>query len=288
MKHILWVLIALACSLTSNAQNFIVTQSGDTINGKIIKSDKNIVKIETQNSSVTTTHQFNRSEIKEIFLPTSRYLINLKSGFTGRKSSYNGAISQLQQKGASLGAAKKYYNSLATGYNLQASAYYIVNPHSSYLKSALGISYRLFSSEAKYNGVFNLPDNIHISRLALEEKIFIHFFGPSYYTYQQVFNEKWRLACAATVGIVKYRDEAIFFETPTLITGNSLGIDLQLALQYLLTPNLALNIDTSFFTSNLKEAKIETIQAKQTIKLEGNQTEDLGTYCLSIGLSFFF
>ncbi|MCL3778787.1 hypothetical protein EMN47_00150 [Prolixibacteraceae bacterium JC049] len=293
MKFFFNLLILMLVTLLSNSQEYIVPHGKDTIPCEILMINRKNLTIKEVKDGISIIYKVprkNLSAISELVSksPEKRFVFQLKSGLSFRFGDIDPAIDQLVRQGVTRSEAKEYYQSQKKGYNVSASAHYLLNSKQTFRNHGLGVKYRFFSSKSSYNGTFDPQDNVHLLYGELKEDIFIQFYGLSWMAQERSANEKWFYSSAFNMGVASYRDELSHLNTPRLITGSALAYELEIAAQYFISQYLSVQLATSLFSSKLKKVKQETYNHKQTVELDKDHYENLSALDICLGFSFFF
>jgi len=238
MKNILTFLIVILISLTSKAQDIIITQKGDSIHCKVSQI--------TNNNTYFTINQ------TISHLPSSEVSSIIFSSFeTSKKKSNTKAKNALNEMKIVLkyGIGKRtaelhpsitnnftdYYTDLNSGVVKGFNAEIFLNR-----TYAIGFQYSIFTSYNRMDGV-SVFDEVNQEYLYgnLIDDISIEFYGPSIVSRYYFFNNKFQLTSLFSVGKTEYRNKAVVINRYNM-TGFTIGFATDLNLEYKIAKHISL------------------------------------------------
>jgi hypothetical protein len=87
--------------------------------------------------------------------------------------------------------------------------------------------------------------------------------------------------------LATYRNEAEYLNGYFLLTGKSIGMDINLGLEYFITRHFSVGTDLSVFYSSIHKMKITDGTNTATIDLDKNNYENLMRLNISFGLRVY-
>ena len=322
MKHIYTklcatLLISLILCIKGNAQDRVILLSGDTLVCSIYKENRNFLYFKQNSKGVYTKGKISKNEVaewtyqganinqekEEARIPSDliteeistekkeawkterenllRLSINMGSGLLVGNTEKS--IEDMQNQGVPKEDAEKYVNDLIIGYTGKFTLHYQLTEY-----YGLGLLYNGFYSDAKILTRMDYNDNYNWIYGEVGEITYVNFVGPSFITnYKFGRNKSFSIHSSYTIGPVFYRDEIEMMRQQSLLTGVALGQNLDIGLEYFITPRWALSLDASLFSSKLGKMTVETVNSKEKIDLEKEDNNNLSRFDISFGVIFY-
>ncbi len=224
--------------------------------------------------------------------PEKRWRFGFQGGPSYMLASTTDAENEFVQMGTSAETAEKFYKNLNWGYHFDTDIHFMVRE-----SWGLGIRYSLFSTAAKTPITIRTYDAINYWYLDMEERIYVNYIGLSFFLQEKWLNQshKLRLNQSVSFGYVSYRDEVEFQRNSFiplrngLATGNSVGGNIDVSLEYFPVSWLSIAVNTGYFASWIWKMKMSDGYSKQTVKLKDvdMDNENISRLDFSIGLRFY-
>ena len=271
------------------AQDLIVTNSGDSINCKITKTTKDYVHF-------TFKHN---EEIRNTLLPTNQIITHKKDYFSESELPANYTHKEIfphfrvaidggwQYRTAKLAEGldaewREHYKKMKSGFHYDLQAAY-------FFTESMGIEAMFSQQFFGHGGDGYLTDsegNFIVSG-KLNEKIMFNFVGANYLHRLFDSNKKNCWLFSIGFGYMGYSDRWLFNNVENVkITASTLGTDMSIGYDIGFSDNFALGFKLSLISGafrNYKQTK-DGITTNETIP--DKTAEGLGTIQLSIGLRF--
>jgi hypothetical protein len=298
LSALFMVILLMALCISVTAQDRIVTISGDTITGSITRVTNSSIQYETILEGVKTSGRINRNHVQSWMknesgslteLPVmpgyeqGRFRISIQGGYGYRTGSTKDARQAMINTGFSADAANSYYRAIKFGMQGSGQVHYMF-----WQQNGLGIDYNFFYSKASASGNMDPGDGYTRIYGTMSEDIYTQFAGLSWYTHQWISPARLKYYSILSVGLAMYRNETRIIYSPVLLTGNSLGTNLETGLEYFFSEKIALGIGLSYFQSTLGKVTVNNGSSIQEVELEDKQREGLGRLNLSAGLKIYF
>ena len=282
----LFILLLLLCSFTIQAQDKIITHQNDTIHCIITSISDGRVYFEQSADGtkvgksipvnqilVYYRNSFNSSafqERKTSRKPAQRWRFGLHGGLSYMLASTDEAEKDMVSMGTSTKAAGDFYKDLKWGYHAGADVHYMITD-----LLGLGIRYSLFKTSVNAPLTYYTGDMINYWHVETTERLYVNFIGSSL-CMQQWLDQSHRLKLnqSFALGYVHYRDEVDhhrnFFMQPNnaLATGNSIGTNVDISLEYFPISWLSISANMGYFASWITKMTITDGRNKQTVKLK--------------------
>lgn len=288
LRQIIVIVAITIFSFSSQAQDLVVTNEGDSLNCKItrIKAD-NIYFTFKHKDEVRSTllplnqvkfHQQDFYQISEV--PADKVVGN--EVYPHFRAAINGGWSYRVAKISNSVPSdfKQYAKDLNSGihYGLDLS-YYFSEP--------LGAGFKYYNYKSK-----NEMDNIYLTLPGgqtqhgkMSDDISINFIGPFFSTRILDANKKNSLLMNLGIGYMGYKNNAVLISGYT-IKGNSLGLSWDIGYDIGLSENFAIGFQFSWMVGTLTQVEISDGSRTETVKFDKENYENLSRIDLSIGLRF--
>jgi hypothetical protein len=273
MKHILAVSITLLTSLTSIAQDLIITNTGDSIHCKVSQITKSytyytinqtishIPSTEVVNIIFSTTKNAAKKKNTTVKKALNDIKITLKYGAGQRKASLHPSISD---------DFIDYYTDLNNGTFKGFNADIFLNKN-----FAIGFQYSIFSSYNKMTNILVFEEvNQEYLYGNLIDDITIEFYGPTITSRNAFLNNKLQLISSLSVGKTEYRNKAVVINKYNL-SGFTIGFASEINLEYKIAKHIFLGGGVSFMTGMISDFFVETNYGNYNINLEKGNYEDV-------------
>lgn len=213
----------------------------------------------------------------------NKWKISLDAGLGYRLASIKNSKQTLINQGFSPNEVDNYFKEIKWGPKASAQVHYLFNP--SY---GLGVDYQFHHSSGSIVGTIDPADGITLFYGKTEDNVYTNYTGLSLYYNEWILQNKLKYYGQTSIGLCFFRQETISFYTPLLITGKSLGTNLELGLEYFIHEHLALGAQLNFFQSTISKINVDNGSSKDEIKLEKDQYEGLSRLDASVGVKFYF
>lgn len=270
------------------AQDLIVTEKGDSLNCKItrIKSDYIHFTFKYENEiRHTLLHVGQIKFYKEGFFAKAEVPVDKVKKVSGnyqklRFGVYGGwsyITAKVNPKVPS--AFQQYTKELKSGYHLGWDFSYFISE-----SIGFGIQYSMFRTSNELDNIFVTNKETGKTRTGkLKDDITIHYFGPAVCTRLSSANKKRHFISDFSLGYLSYKNKAVLIDSFTL-TGGTLGLILDLGVDFSLDKNLSLGIFLAYKIGTLNQVNRDDGIQSKTIKLDKDDLESLSRIDLSVGL----
>ena len=288
MKHIMIAVICVSFYFSANAQDLIVTSKGDSINCKIDTATSEYLFFNFENSdarvpftqlpldqvTVYIREYYPKDISSSGLLPNMENQKNFWLSFgVGRSYRFGEIDPQLSYP------MRAYTEKLKRGTVLGINAIYFIG-----YSSGLGLNYSRFitSNSLEDTQLFNIVGEEVTGNVA--DNIAISYIGPSYAARLNSLDKKHSLTGCFGIGFMKYCDVGEYVANFS-ITGQSVGVLLDVGYNYNISENIAFGIQTSFLGGTLTNYELEYGGRNRTVSLEEDKYESLGRADFSIRLT---
>jgi hypothetical protein len=215
----------------------------------------------------------------------NKWRISAGVGFGYRVADFDQAEDNMLSLGFDSEAVDDYIKNIRSGYKITGQIHYMF-----WEKVGLGLDYYFFNSSADIEGY--IPSNeyysMNIVYLRVEDNTFTNYIGASALTESRFGKDKFKLNSQFSVGYTMYRDEVLHNRRPTVISGNSVGINFELGLEYFVLRNLSVGTNLNLFLSTLSKIKVDNGNDSVTVDLEDEEKESLNRVDMSININYYF
>lgn len=212
----------------------------------------------------------------------NKWRISLDAGLGYRLASTKNSKQIFINQGFTTSEVDNYFKKIKWGPKASAQVHYLLNP-----KYGLGIDYQFHHSSGSITGTI-APGDGSLYYGETEDNVYTNYTGLSLYYNEWILQNKLKYYGQTSIGICFFRQETISFYTPMLITGKSLGTNLELGLEYFIHKHLALGSQLNFFQSTISKINVDNGNSKEDVKLEKDQFEGLSRLDASMGVKFYF
>lgn len=267
--------------VNTNYYDLIVTQKGDSLNCKIINILDNGIEYGFSVNGNYMKATLPTEEIKSYkfgyftkkLVPKyskSRFSFDIGLGYRTAPSPANIPNSY-----------KEHLNKLRSGLSLGADFTGFLSP-----LFGLGVRFNYYSSSQQSDRVSINNGTFYTG--SISEKVKIMYIAPSlsFRTIDAASQSSFIFSVGA--GYMSYKDEFTFSQQ-SLISGKTAGLNLTLGFDSPIgqTKKNSLKFQLSLLSGRLNEINVESGNANQKIKLEGDDIEGLGRLDLTVGFSFY-
>jgi hypothetical protein len=320
IKIFLTLALALLLSDAMQAQDRIVTTSGDTIDCQIKSVSGKRIHYQIVNGNLKRIGKFIPADEVSSYEQNCKgnaerndkygkkhWRIGTQAGYTRLFFSDTDGITEMTISGFSENQARDYYKKLKNSFSFSGEIHYLSNE---YLN--LGVKYKFYRSSANIDEYMILggenwyPDSeigrylYEVDDFYCQEKIYLNYVGPSI-IYQQWLDKKHRfmLSGQLSAGALFLRNEVMQtlrnwgYVNSHLVTGNSFAANLNLAFEYYPLQSLSIAFDAGFTYSRLRSVKASMYDASTnsivsySTSLSDNSL-NLSHLDLSSGLRYYF
>lgn len=290
MKKIALFCIAVILTFSVFSQDLIVTNDGDSINCNItkVKHDKIYFTFKHDEEFRSTllltsgikVHIFdyypesNIPEGKIIGHENFQHLrLAVNGGFSNRIARISDDVPDI---------LVDYLKNLNRGYHFGADiSYFISEP------IGFGIKTCFFKTSNSINNIgFDVEDGLGTTvNGQISDDITISFIAPSFTTRFYNGDKSNAFYSCFAIGYVGYKNNSVYYDS-FKITGNTVGLSLDIGYDIGLSDNLSLGFQVSLITGTLIEMQVDNGKHKETVKLEKGEYENLSRIDFSVGLRF--
>lgn len=168
------------------------------------------------------------------------------------------------------------------GLNVEGNAHYIFNSG-----LGLGAKYRYMMVDVPKTDLLYDAGQDHYGVVSLSENNDIMFIAPSLmYAHWLDGNGKFLATGALSVGYVYLESKGSVDATTAMFSGNNVGFQADLGVDYFLTKNISVGVSTGYFYSKIKEVKVNLSKGKT--KLPEDAQPNLSNIKLNLSLSLNF
>lgn len=258
----------LFLTISGFSQDYIVKNDRDTIFCEIVKTKTN--GLEFIQKSSDSIEYISLENYTQYFKSYKKIKYGISSGWSYRP---------IEIKNYPIGL-KDYIENLKTGLNLGLSFSYSTHAVVSY-----GLKYNLFLSNNSLDN-FNYVDSLGnpIKTGKVKNNIQIHYIGPTLSTRAPI--GKRRFLIDISLGYLYYRENAIVVD-PMIITGGTLGFNLNLQYEFPISDKLSIGLLGGVNLGTLQKLTYDYGDYSETYEFENpEEYESLIRYDLSLTFNF--
>ncbi|SFE65703.1 porin family protein [Sunxiuqinia elliptica] len=295
-KIMLFSLLLLGIVLAGQAQDRIVTVSGDTIDCQVTKSSGRWIHFTLQQQGIETQGKLKQEQVSQLirsedtgpiaFIQSDwkKWRLSVSGGIAYQLGTTDDSRKDMQEQGLTQAQIDDYHDQFMLGWQSSASIHRMVNP-----TVGVGLQYRLMYSDADLRITLDPQDGNHLYHGQMTERMYINYVGASVLSQQSLtINKKLQLSALISAGVAFYRDEAEILEGNLLFTGEALALTTELGLEYFVTPKISIGLSANLFASKLNKVKMDNGYTSDTIKLDEDEQQSISALDLSTGLRFYF
>jgi len=287
-KAVILLLLVIISAQKGFSQDLIVTLTNDSLNCEITQIDSEFIHFNTvynqkvRNSVLMLSaikkyeeNYYSKSSIpsqEKSSIEYSRFYIILNGGASYLLDPIADNVSD---------EFKDYYQNLKIGYNFGLDVNYYFNK-----TIGLGLKYNYFSSSNSSKGSSN--DGGVTSEWDISEAIMINFVGPTFLARFLSKKNNNAFILGVSAGYMWYKDDAVLLE-PVIISGNTLGLNVDASYHISLSKNFFLGISVSTTAGFLSSMTIDDGTISETYNLENFEDyKNISRVDLSIKLGYKF
>lgn len=298
MKHLL-VFCLLICACAAKAQDLVVTQDGDSLNGKIIRSTQQSLYFDYKEDGVVKNVVFPVSEIKTVkynyYAGSTGSVYTVEKSGNGRKKFIYDSNARKFKIGVDYNFAKLIYKSdpnqnevardyekkFKTGSAFTANVMFTISESSS-----IGLYLSRFKTSEELNNVLiGFPDG-STARGKVSDDVRQTFVGATYASSFR-YSKKCHLYLHAGIGYLDYLNEFTYIADFTL-EGGTVALLLDLELELFAGEGFAYYFHCSVMRGSLKEVDLtDPSNRTQVIKFDKENRLPVSTLNLGIGINIF-
>lgn len=287
MKNCIIIVLLVLMSNAIYSQDLIVTADGDSINCKItkLKAD-NVYFTFKHNDEIRSTllpmsnvkaYQFDYYETSEVpegkvigYANYQRFRFALNGGY----SYHIAKVSEGVQSDL-----RNYVTDLKSGYHYGGDITY-------YFSEQFGAGVKFYQFNSSNSIDIYLDDGVGNRRYGkMSDDLTISFIGPAFSIRRLNDNKRNAFLMGMSIGYMGYSDNKVVIDKYKM-TGNIVGMSLDLGYDIKVSENLSLGFQVSLITGTLFRYDWYDGLKTETIKLEKDEYESLNRIDLSVGLRF--
>lgn len=290
MKSLSIALFFFALCAGSYAQDLLITSSNDSINCKITAEKPNFIYFSYIHEGEFRKTLLAKSNVKQIIYDYFDEAIIPPEGIKGTeyfkrfRFSINGGIGYRTAENPDdlPDVYNNYINDLKWGGCFSGDAGYFISE-----SIGLGLKYSYFGSGNEMQNISTDVDGDGVvDHGAMSDDISISFIGPMVSSLSYSGNRKNALFFNLALGYLHYLDNAELIDYKFKMKGSTFGMVGDIGYQVGLSDALSLAFTFSYTVGTLSKVKLGSGGAYQTVKLKGDEKENLGRIDLSVGLVF--
>ncbi len=287
-KNLLTGLLILLC-FWGLSQDLIITNTGDSLNCKIIKHKEGHIHILIDNygktiekslplSSVSEVKQnyYNSSLISSKYSPLENKILHrrlaVQGGWSYRLFSFPENFDP---------SMDEYFKKLKPGFHLSSDFQYFFGKY-----GALSLKCSAFRNKSEM-------DNVHIQYAdgseeygSIKEAINIYFLGGGMLIRFNKNNRKNMFFSSFEVGYWRYKNKANIINQDLDLTSGNIGFNATMGYDFKISQNMLLGLQFSFLIGGMNEVDVTSGSSNYTINLRPEAYENISRIDLSIGLRF--
>jgi hypothetical protein len=213
-----------------------------------------------------------------------RWKFGVSGGMGYRTARFKDLKDEWINRGVDKDIAESFYDRQKWVQVINGEIYYLFNP-----SWGLGLKYRFTHSSAEKTNVM-LADyplsSDHVYIADIEQRNYFNFIGPSLYAQTWInSNKTFKAVSSVSIGYTNYRQENKTGLVGELFTGNAIGIQYGIGLEYFIHKKWAISSNLSFFNAIVGKVKAKNQYQSETIKLQDKIS--MAHLDLSIGICFY-
>ena len=153
----------------------------------------------------------------------------------------------------------------------------------------LGVKYLFQKTSGEANDIIiDIQDNRHYNVMDIWEKDYINFVGPSLFGNSPMgSNDNLFLTSSLSVGYAWFRGEGSVLNQNVLVTGGNFGMNAEIGLDYLFTPNFGMGVNLGYLMSYFSQVKFNNGISTQEHTLNKDERYNASNIHLSVGLRYY-
>jgi hypothetical protein len=168
-RFIISIILLILINVSGQSQDTLITTDNDTILCKVIANNKHIIRFKLFQGGIETKGKLKRAKLRQLIILTedsesknnlsilNHWIVGFSGGpgfllanaETGKSAAMSLGLSQAQ--------ADNYYQQLKTGWQAGINVHYFLHPD-----FAIGINYRIFTSDADLWATMDPQDGVHM------------------------------------------------------------------------------------------------------------------------------
>lgn len=227
------------------------------------------------------------SQAQEVTSPTpltGKWRINLSGGYGLRIGSSDDPKTTFIEQGFKQSDVDDFFTDIKRGYKVAGEIHYMF-----WKNMGLGIDYNFLHTAGSLSGYIGNREDFQ-SRIVyskIEDDVFTNYLGISFLSEDRIGQSRFKVYSQVSLGISMYREETLFNYTPMVHTGNALGVNTELGIEYPVINKMSVALSVSYFGSSISKVKVDNGYTTNTIKLPDNKRESLSRLDISLGLSYY-
>lgn len=272
------------------AQDLLITNTNDSINCKITAEKSNFVYFNFMHQGEFRKTLLAKSNVKQIVYNYFDEVIveppkvRGTENFNRFRVSLNGGMGYRTAKNPDglPDVLDNYADELKWGGCFSADAGYFISE-----SIGFGLEYNHFgSSNSMQNVTMDVNYDGYTETGTMKDNIHISFIGPMVSSMVWSGNRKNALFFNLALGYLHYLDKGELIGYDVKMKGSTVGFVGDIGYQIGLSDALSLAFTCSYTIGTLSKMKVDLGDASYTLKLEGNEKENLGRIELTVGLVF--
>lgn len=178
----------------------------------------------------------------------------------------------------------KLNNDLRLATNLNGDVHYLFDAG-----WGLGAKYLFQKTSTEANDViFDIFDAYHYAVTDIWEKDYINFVGPSLLGYSPMgSNDNLFVISSLSAGYAWLRSEASILNQNVLVAGGNFGMNAEIGLDYLFSPNFGVGVNLGYLMSYFSKVTMTNGISTQEQTLDKDSRYNASNIHLSIGLRYY-
>lgn len=213
---------------------------------------------------------------------TGKWRVSLDAGLCFRTGSTKDQKKDLVAQGFDKKRVDDYITDITQGHKGAGQIHYMIAEH-----YGVGLDYNFYHSGGELDGYLSTGGGT-IVYINAKDDVFMNYFGASFYSDGRILESKIKAYSQVSLGLTMFREETLYSYSPMVFTGNTLGLNLELGLEYFFRKNLSLGVSLNYFVSTLSKIKVDDGYSTETIKLDDDESENLSHLDLNVGLRYYF
>jgi hypothetical protein len=291
MKKILILVSFNLFFISLNAQDIIITKSGDSIKCEITKVTQTDIYFRyLKNGGVEKTflpikdidnYQYFHpgADNKAGGVPPDRTYPHIRFGAGG---GYSYRLEKIPQDA---GDFKEYLQKLKSGFNIEAEAGYFIKK-----AYGIGLRYNFFRATNYMDNITFIVSNGHSFDTVvgnMGDNIGIHYIGPVFYYRFFNRNEKIAWLIGISLGYARYVNNGILMSEDVKFSASTAGISAILGADYFILKNMAIGLSLSADIGTLTSITKTYKGTTTTKKLAVQERIDISLINLTAGIRFW-
>ncbi len=214
---------------------------------------------------------------------TGKWQVSVKGGFAYRLAKTGSSEQYLINQGFEQKNVEDYFKQLKTGYKVSGQLHYMF-----WENIGLGINYQFHNSSGSLSGYIDPGDVATYVFVNVTSNIFTNFIGGSFLYKSWIKPTPLNIYTQISAGLTMYREETIVSYSPSLITGNAFGGNVELGIEYFIMKNFAISLSANTFQSTISKVKINDGKSTNEVELPDGLKEELTRVDINLGIRVCF